>query len=1520
MSMSKHVASKVKKAGHVPSPPAPPAVSVPAINRGASFLAAKHFDPQVGIDVHSYQPPPPLPPLPPVPLPSPHIGTVFDPFDYLPTINVSPDNPLLKAVAGAMDSVDGALDKIGASTRAPQDAPPEGEEVTEEASPESIPIPLGATVEINGVRRANAGTMGICSHIPVGNPVPPPFAPGGMQFDDELFMGCKTVLTDGEPLSHIVMPVLSCAIVGSIPPFRLRKAVKPIPRSLVLPTTANLALFTNVLVGWPPTISFTAMLFRLGLKALGKALKGIGKIFQGVAFNTIGRKLKLPPPLCKIFYGHPVDIRNGSVMVENVDFKIPGRLPLVWPRHYSSAEERVGACGRGWDTLADLRLELLDDGSVSFLGPDQVALFPWLPPENTRNGKHVTDLFDGAHLLREPKQWVVQTKDGLRYLFACNPQAPTGVPARPGVLSLIERIEDACGNHWRFERRDGRLVRIVEGSAAGPSGRVIEVQSSPEGLIEALTLFDPATTTPHRLVTYRYTQGNLEAAIDELGAAQRFAYVEHHMVRDTNRMGLSFHYAYDERWRVVHTWGDGGLYDYRFAYDERLRQTEITDSSGHTTVVTFDENNLPLCEVDPLGGVTIFEYDDAGRTVAVTGPGGLRTCFDYDTYGNPLCITLPDGSSVSTAYNEDHKPVSMTDPEGGEWRQEWDACGNLTCQTTPSGVATLYEYTKQGDLLHVTSPIGQRTTLDYDTFGFLAGLTDATGQRTQFQHDTFGNLRVKQLANGDTTHYRYDAKNRLLESVLPDSKRIKCSYDAEDNLTHYLDETGRETLLTYYRKSLQSRTDPDGSKVEYHYDTEEQLIGVSNQKGQRWHLKRDAVGRLIEEIDYWGQSRQYAYDPTGYLSRSTDPLGQTLTITCDKLGRITRKQASEQDAETYRYNKRGQLIEAKNPFSTIKRQYGKDGQLTQEKQQQPNVNVDMDYAYNPIGQLIEQTQQFKHQQEARFKHSQKYTYNALGQPDSMQVDGHEPIRFMFDDIGRLTNQHLSEHLTQHYEYNAAGQLSNQANMFKGQLQTCIDYDYDDTVNLIRRHDNRLGADQYRYDLLGQIVAHADPTGKVRQFVYDKTGNRFKSPHEDEQGRTLQHDDGSYWRLDKAGQLVQKQDAQGENTFLKWDAYGRLRSLKRQVTEDMHEDSEETLIADAYGMTPVAKYLYDALGRRVCKIKITPQRNAPDETTWFVWDGDVMVGELKQAQGEPQHEDVGWDELVNPNGSTARQPEPDWQAQFYSYHLGSFVPLAMQIQILVGKGVRKSLCFYQNDPNGMPLRLQDENGVIAWEAHYMAFGQVDRRDAILTQPLRLQGQYFDSESGLHYNRHRYYDPGAGLFISSDPLGLEGGLNPYQFAANVLGWIDPLGLVEFDLDLFPRGDVVGSARQNVVLTGADGHFIVGGHGWGDRPAISSLYMGSEFDGKPGRPRFMPRTMTAIELAQMIRWGPTGYRPGTPIVLFSCHLGGSQIEFARQLANALGVDVWAPNGKINARGAITADKPNTKGEWVRIRPGTC
>jgi len=118
-------------------------------------------------------------------------------------------------------------------------------------------------------------------------------------------------------------------------------------------------------------------------------------------------------------------------------------------------------------------------------------------------------------------------------------------------------------------------------------------------------------------------------------------------------------------------------------------------------------------------------------------------------------------------------------------------------------------------------------------------------------------------------------------------------------------------------------------------------------------------------------------------------------------------------------------------------------------------------------------------------------------------------------------------------------------------------------------------------------------------------------------------------------------------------------------------------------------------------------------------------------------------------------------------------------MLDGKGPRKACPFYyQLDHLGTPQELTDFGGEIVWSAQYNAYGKVTRLafggGEQLEQPLRFQGQYSDAESGLHYNRHRYYDPEVGRYLTPDPIKLAGGLNQYQYTPNPTGWVDPLGL--------------------------------------------------------------------------------------------------------------------------------------------------
>ncbi|WP_244849754.1 RHS repeat-associated core domain-containing protein [Caballeronia sp. SL2Y3] len=1311
-----------------------------------ALLAVNHLTPVIGIDVHLIQ----TVAGPILPLPHPHVGLVLDPMEYLSCLpeGVGSMVSIGMMAMGAASIVKMGMRSIGAAA----------------VGIASMGVMMaagggGGPIFVNGLMRTTAGTQTIHApglHFPIGGTFTADDAPKPSS-NSESFLGSLTVRANGDPMSYALLPALSCWFAGmlslSYNAKHSKRETPSLPTSVMLPIPAS----RPVLVGGPPVPSIAALAGMAMQAAHAHAMKqepkfcGVSRAIQDRLGDGLwGRFIK---GLVKRVFGEPVDSVTGEVIVEQHDFTVTGRLPLVWNRYYASHDLLPGAAGRGWRTPADIRLDLFehDDEIGAILSlPGKLVAFEQIPIDDGWSARIIEGV--GGHALyRDGERFIVRTREALEYRFPMHDgwrdDALTAAPNRP--LSLWpEQLNDLNGNAWRVRWRTGRdapqqpLLRLIEYAGDVPTGRSVQcAQGSLPGQLGEITLHD-ANGERHALVRYVQDRaGDLVAVHDALDMPYRFEYGgDHLMVRHTDRNGLSFYYSHrhhdDGLWRVDHAWGDGGLYDYRFEYDLTHLETHITDSLGGVTLLQADARGLPIMLTDPMGGVSSYQYDGLGRATSMVDPAGNRTTWEYDAFGNVLTHTLPDRSQICTEYDETLKPVAITDPEGGVWKQTWNTRGRLVDQTTPAGIKTAYHYDAAGHLIRVVDPTGQATTIAYDPLGYVAEIIDAAGRSMRLSHDTRGNLLRREAPGEDVTTYRWDAKNRLIACELPGSRLVRCEYDAQDNLIRYIDEAGQRTTFSYFGQGkLRTRTAPDGSVTRYHYDTEEQLIGVSNPLGQQWQLKRDGNGRLIEEVDYWGQARQYSYDPAGHLTRTIDPLGQALAIQCDALGRVVKRSAQPTEEERYAYNRKGQLTEASNAHGTVMRAYDADGRLTRETQQQASFDGAIDYAYDEAGRLVTQQRRMRSQAGSSFEQTLTYGYDALGHPQTLQIDDQAPIRFTRDIAGRLSRVSFSAELDHVLEYDRAGRLARHTTMQAARAVDHVAYRYDALGNLTQRDDSRLGVDSYRYDPLGRIVAHTDPAQTLRYFVYDKQGDRFSSEYADGNRRHVQHHDGARWWLDAAGQLVERHDRRSGVQCFKWDAFGRLAEF-----ENTHNERWA--------------YRYDALGRRIGKVALGgPYSAAPDEThTRFLWDGDAMAGDMRDTP--------------------ARQ-----QGRFYAYHLNSFEPLVMQLSSTdeAAGAIAVRTFYYQNDANGAPVRLRSGDGKIAWEAHYGVTGGVDYAETeTIDQPIRLQGQYFDAESGLHYNRHRYFDPNTGRFISQDPIGLRGGTNPYEFALNALGWIDPLGL--------------------------------------------------------------------------------------------------------------------------------------------------
>ncbi|EJN6958654.1 RHS domain-containing protein [Photobacterium damselae] len=305
---------------------------------------------------------------------------------------------------------------------------------------------------------------------------------------------------------------------------------------------------------------------------------------------------------------------------------------------------------------------------------------------------------------------------------------------------------------------------------------------------------------------------------------------------------------------------------------------------------------------------------------------------------------------------------------------------------------------------------------------------------------------------------------------------------------------------------------------------------------------------------------------------------------------------------------------------------------------------------------------------------------------------------------------------------------------QGHTVRSCDYQYNATGNLAEVRDNRYGVTQYKYDSLDRLKAAKGAVDE--EFAHDLAGNLLE--------QTLGRLAGRTHTSISSNQLLFQGDAHFE-----YDEFGRLiteRRGKNQTLVTHYEyDCQHRLIRATMPDGSQACYVYDAFGRRISKT--VTDKLGQSSTTEFVWQGDKLL--VEQTDGQ--------------------------NYQTYLYQPDSFKPLALL------KGEGKACEIYHNhlDHLGTPTDLTDEQGNIVWQAQYRSYGDVVAQHVEkIVNPIRFQGQYYDSETGLHYNRHRYYSPKTGRFTTVDPIGLAGGLNNYQYVPNPVNWVDPLGLMSVD----------------------------------------------------------------------------------------------------------------------------------------------
>ncbi len=224
---------------------------------------------------------------------------------------------------------------------------------------------------------------------------------------------------------------------------------------------------------------------------------------------------------------------------------------------------------------------------------------------------------------------------------------------------------------------------------------------------------------------------------------------------------------------------------------------------------------------------------------------------------------------------------------------------------------------------------------------------------------------------------------------------------------------------------------------------------------------------------------------------------------------------------------------------------------------------------------------------------------------------------------------------------------------------------------------------------------------------------------------------------------------------------------------------------------VGTYRYDSLGLRIGKTSETEHKHC-------LWQGLRMLRE-----------------------------ETPWQSSLYIYEPGSYAPLA-RVDQQEGETEQK-LYYFHTDQIGTPLEMTDVEGSIVWQATYKAWGEIEALAVNeVEQNLRFQGQYFDDETGLHYNTFRYYDPGVGRFITQDPIGLLGGFNLYRYASNPFMWIDPEGLATYNT----MPGISGFQKHHIIPQQLANHPVLQASGMNIHATNNIIYLPKYAENHPTR----------------------------------------------------------------------------------------
>ncbi|MET7302798.1 RHS repeat-associated core domain-containing protein [Embleya sp. NPDC005575] len=1165
-------------------------------------------------------------------------------------------------------------------------------------------------------------------------------------------------------LPKLALPTRLSSVAGKAP-----AALQSIPGQMV--AGGGTVAIIDTITGTPITLADLAFGatagaagYRANTPASGAVPKGSRGPVDPVALNETGR-----PRSATTEAGDPVEVAAGKMVLPQTDVALPGALPWEMTRCHQSSYRHGRWFGRSWASWLDQHLEL-SGGQVVFTDSNGLVLHYPVPEAGTRvfpaAGPPLALAWDG---LPGGVFAIAEQPTGVIRYFAA-PANGSAEAGRDGLVLHLIAVAD----------RNGNRIDVAYDPAGNPAeirhsgGYRIGVETQHHRVI-CLRLHDTHPDThlrdsdhPAGVVLMRYAydvHGDLTEVVDSSGVPMRFTYdADGRVTSWTDRIGMSSSYVYDSSGRCVRTTGTDGVLDTRFTYDDETRTTTATNSLGQSTIYRYNAAYQITSETNALGNTTHTEWDDRNRLRTSTDPLGRVTRFTHDDRGNLTEIVRADGACTRVRFDDRDNPVEIVDPDGAVWRYEYDDRDDRVATVDPAGERTEYIRDAFGRVAVSTDALGGTRRYAYDAAGLPIEVIDPIGAGTRIERDAFGRPSSVVDPSGRTTRsgWTVEGKPTWREQA---GAREEWAYDTEGNLLCHRDPAGNTTLheVTYFDR-VSARTDASGARYLFGYDSELRMTSVTNPHGQEWVYSYDAAGRLIGERDFNGRTLTYGFDAAGNLVHRANGAGEVIEIERDAAGRVARHvHTSTGRVTSYEYDRCGRLARATNPDVDLAFERDLPGRVTAEISNGRRLSND----YDALGRRI--------RRETPAGHVSTWSYDAAGRPTVLDSAGHTVV-FGHDPVGRETERRFGDAVTLTQEWDAVGRLSAQI-LSRGEPVDRITEALNPLLGPDELHrrtysyradgfpteidDSRDGVRTFDLDPSGRVTAiHA--RNWTERYAYDAMGNITDAGWPDGG-----HEDGEAIQGERrcAGTLVRRVG----RTRYEYDAQDRLVRKSRKTLSGRTKtwvfswDADDRLVAVVVPDGGCWQYTYDALARRTAKKRIAPGESS-GESYEFDWDG-ALLSAYTSKSGD---------------------------SETWEYVPGTHRPVAAVLRTTpsAASSARAESSFHAivADISGAPDALIGPDGTRSLAARGALWGQVVDHAGGPHVQLRFPGQFYDAETGLHQNFHRYYDPEVGGYISPDPLGLAPSPNPHGYVKNPLSLADPYGLSPYE----PEGPKPSGAR--------------------------------------------------------------------------------------------------------------------------------